>query len=283
MGSLVYQVTQELKGQLRIGESKHDAKLVEHTQCPEGIFSFSTLETYIKQCCSFVKWAKAEYGKEVQTLQDCRPYVGRYLQRAIDRGDSAWSIRTYAAALAKLYHTQSTAFGVELPTRHRQDITRSRGPAEMDRGVSKAANADVYTICRATGCRRHELVAMRAEHLDYKDGQYYMRIVGKGGKERFALIRPDMLAQALPIIQARGAGRVFDKIPAHLDVHAERREYAQALYKALARPIEAITDRGELYVRQGKKDGAVFDRVALLQVSKYLGHNRANVIANNYL
>ena len=64
--SLSYLITQEYFRILRIGESKHEAKEIakkSHKKL-EGIFSYSTLETYIKNGKAFGKWVQHEY--------DCR-------------------------------------------------------------------------------------------------------------------------------------------------------------------------------------------------------------------
>jgi len=61
-----------------------------------------------------------------------------------------------------------------------------------------------------------------------------------------------------------------------------RAQYAQIMYARLARPLEE-SPKEERYVCRGTKKGIVYDRVALQKVSKALGHNRCDVVANNYL
>lgn len=73
-GSLVYQINQELQSQLRIGEKKREAKAAEHTNHPQGIFSYRTLEVYTEQCCRFARWAKESMAAARWTICDsaCR-------------------------------------------------------------------------------------------------------------------------------------------------------------------------------------------------------------------
>ena len=99
--SMVRQVQEALQDQLRIGESRHDAKKAENTHSPAGIFSYRTFETYMKQGCAFANWAKAQY--KCRTLEAARPYVETYLQSGIDRRLSAYTLSTQRAALCKLY------------------------------------------------------------------------------------------------------------------------------------------------------------------------------------
>ena len=91
-----------------------------------------------------------------------------------------------------------------------------------------------------------------------------------------------------------GDGKVFKKIPSNADTHSYRADYAKSLYNMLARPIDKIpfdsVNKGtgrkyqsEVYVCRGEKKGVKYDRRAMLQVSRALGHNRVSVIASNYL
>lgn len=54
--SLTHQVNSIIYGQLRFGQSKHQARRDEGTKYPKGIFSHMTFETYMEQCHLFVKW-----------------------------------------------------------------------------------------------------------------------------------------------------------------------------------------------------------------------------------
>ncbi len=68
---------------------------------------------------------------------------------------------------------------------------------------------------------------------------------------------------------------VFKVIPKNLDIHSYRAEFSCTWYEKLARK--------EKYYCRGDKKGVVFDRRAMLQVSKMLRHERIYVIATHYL
>ncbi|MBQ9199846.1 MAG: hypothetical protein IJ141_06660 [Lachnospiraceae bacterium] len=70
---------------------------------------------------------------------------------------SAYTLKLDAAALAKLYQCPTEEFGVELPPRRRENITRSRGHAVRDDSFSLSNNAEIVNYCRGTGLRRQEL------------------------------------------------------------------------------------------------------------------------------
>ena len=74
----------------------------------------------------------------------------------------------------------------------------------------------------------------------------------------------------------------------------EAAEYATAIYKAHARPIDQIPhDRvnkgtghryqSQVYTCRKDEAGRKLDKAAMLLCSKALGHNRLEVVANNYI
>ncbi|WP_172807850.1 hypothetical protein [Christensenella intestinihominis] len=50
----------------------------------------------------------------------------------------------------------------------------------------------------------------------------------------------------------------------------------------MERPMDGLDRKEKYYCRRDKK-GIVYDRQAMLYVSRQLGHNRVSVIAGNYL
>ena len=280
LGSMVYQVEQTLMAQLRIGESKYAAKIREGTNAPEGIFSYGTLETYLKQGCTFAKWARAEHG--CNTLAKARAFVEPFLQDGIDRGLSASTLKTQRAALCKLYKCHAEDLNITLPIRHRADITRSRGVAARDYGFSLKNNADIIAFAKATGLRSHELEKVAPKQIQETDGKLYvLQVKGKNGKIRDIEVLPGHYGDVAKFA-GPGNSRIFPEIPSHMDTHGYRREYAAAFYKLVARPLDSL-DKKQKYFCRNDKRGVVYDRAAMLYVSRQLGHNRISVIAGNYL
>ena len=281
MPSMVYQVQRTLQEQLRIGESRHAAKVEEGRRDPNGIFSYGTLETYLKQGCAFAKWAKAEYG--CNTLAKARPYAEAYLRKGIDAGLSASTLSTQRAAICKLYQCSAADIDVQLPARMRGSIKRSRGAASRDAGFSEKKNADILAFARATGLRRHELAAAKPSQIQLEDGRLQLvGVIGKGGKVRDVDVLPGCYGAVLRHAILPGGKRIFSRVPSHMDVHGCRREYAQAFYRMIARDVDQL-ERRDRYACRGDKAGVVYDRRAMLAVSRQLGHNRISVIAGHYL
>lgn len=289
--SIVKQVLDRLQSMIRFGESKHAAKRMAKQEAlmrgerwnparVDGIFSIKTYKTYKDECLRFANWVRSQKG--VKDIDDARQYVGEYLREAIAKGQSAWTIKTKAAALAKLYGCSSKDFGVELPTRRREDIVRSRLPRAHDSDFSPERNKDAVDLARATGLRRRELSALRPEDV-YRgaDGRVYVHVRrGKGGRSREVPVREEFQERVWQMREERvaaGKTKMLDRVPWRMDVHAYRREYASARYQELER---TLPPSGEIYRR---RDGRVFDRGWLRIISQNLGHNREDVVARHYL
>ena len=277
--SMVRQVQERLEEQLRIGQSKYAAQQAEHTQHPEGIFSYSTFRTYMKHCNYFAAWAKEQHG--CRTLEAARPYVDEWLLSR--SGLSASTVKMEASALAKLYGCSTGDF-VETRSRHRADITRSRGDAVRDRHFSTEKNAELIIFCRCTGLRRAELEALRPDQLRQReDGSFALEIKGKGGRVRLAPIvgTQEQVKAVVDRVQA-AEGRVWGKVHSGADIHAYRAEYATKVYEQHARPVDEIP-REDAYHCRGDLKGVVYDKAAMEVASEALGHSRISVIAGHYI
>ena len=128
------------------------------------------------------------------------------------------------------------------------------------------------------------------------DCEYFIHVRnGKGGRERISPIVGKNVGQILERMQnTAGEEKVWQHVNANADIHAYRGDYATAIYKAHARSIEDIpfdrVNRGtgkrfqsEVYVCRKDEVGKRLDKAAMRICSKALGHNRIEVVANNYI
>ena len=117
---------------------------------------------------------------------------------------------------------------------------------------------------------------------------------GKGGKYRAVPVINDVEAVER-LCRAAGNGKVFAKVPAAMDVHSYRAQYATDLYRMYARPLEECK-RTPFYDPQKKREytnsvyyfrrdraGEWLDRAAMLRASRALGHNRICVVGEHYI
>ena len=117
----------------------------------------------------------------------------------------------------------------------------------------------------------------------------------KGGKYRFAPIIGDNKEQIIERMKNTGLNdKVWEYVNSNADIHGYRGDYATYIYKKYARKIEDIpydkvnkgTGRryqGDVYACRKDESGKKLDRAAMLICSKALGHNRVEVVANNYI
>lgn len=195
--------------------------------------------------------------------------------------DSAWTVRSYAYALGKLYGCSGKDFGVVLPSRRRQDVKRSRRHAERGH-YSEKKNAGLLAIGKDSGLRRSELKKLTPDSV-YTDaqGKHYALIRGKGGHVRFSPCLGTALYDAAVKAAAEGKEYIWqavsDKIPSRIPEHAYRAQYAQALYERLARDPAKLPKR-DRYVCRCERRGTVYDRKALRAISAALGHARLSIV-----
>lgn len=296
--TLEMQVRESLAACLRYGHSKHEDKRAGIAD--QYIYSYSTAKAYSKHCMYFVSWCKQserireELGHKPRTLEEIRPYVGAWMESRA--GLSAYTQKLEVSALGKLYGER-----IQITTRgtRRADITRSRKAAARDKHFSLSANAELVNFCKCVGCRRSELAKMRAEDLRETEAGPGVWIRGKGGRERIAPMvgSPEEIRRALEYLSTLTGKQ---KVHSAADIHGYRADYAKRIYTLYAAEDLAalkgrMIDTGKrdkdgkpirksaLYVCRGDQAGAVFDRAAMLQASRALGHDRESVVGEHYL
>lgn len=277
-GSLLHQVKTALDEKLAIGESKFEDKKIGVTA--DKIYSWNTYRTYLKHNIYFIQWAKETY--QIKSLDEGKKYVNEWLEMREKQGLSAYTVKLETSALMKLYAISSDEI-YKSNARHRANIQRSRGEKVRDKHFSEENHKDLVKFCRATGLRRAELQQLRGTDLIEIDGELFISVSrgSKGGRHRnVPLVFEKLFIQGL--MSSKGDNKVFEKIPNGADIHSYRAEYATRLYKALARDINTLPKSEKYYCRKDLK-GVCYDKKAMLEVSRALGHNRISVIAGHYI
>lgn len=273
--SLIRQVQERLDSMLAIGESKYIDKKYDLTK--GKIYSWTTYRSYLQQCCQFARYCRDNH--HCKNLADCRQYVGEWMESRQEL--SAYTQKLSASALCKLYGESLEELGISTKRAARNEITRSRGTAKRDSHFSEEKNADFVEFCRSTGLRRSEITKLRGDQLLQEEGQWYIQTTGKGGRFRIIPICGDV-ELVVRKMQAAGTGKVWKKVPQNADIHSYRADYASRIYLKYARPIEELP-RKERYICRKDKAGIVYDKTAMLEASKALGHNRISVVGEHYL
>lgn len=265
-----------------LGSKRSEDKAEAETK--NKIYSKATFQTYKQQFKHFADWLEKAHP-EAKTLEDARAFVDEYLKHLIELERSAYSISTAKAAIAKIMGVEATQF-IATPPRLRADIKRSRGVAERDKHISDKKEEELARFTSATGLRRKEMTMITADDLFFENNQAYLNITRgtKGGKPRVAKIvgkTEEETKEIVEWIQSK-QGRLFNKLSSNYDNHYYRATYANRLYNQLKRDIDKIPTQDK-YIMRKERAGEVYDKQAMLLVSKALGHNRISVIAQSYL
>ncbi len=282
--SLNFQIKNEFKSRHLYGVSKHNAS---EDEKQKYIFSSRTLDNYQEVGREFAKFCKQEHQGESQNIEQCKPYAAEYLQYRIERGLSPYTIARDAAALGKLYNCDYREFGVELPKRQREQITRSRDLERNLRGFSEKNNQKAVDMARCTGLRREELKHIKAKDFYEKDGKWFVHVpktYAKGGRERDVELQysrnPKVVERTINFVkseQEKGNTENLVIVRDRMPVHYYRHEFAKAMYENIARDPEDI-ERSECWCCTKSMYGTVLDREAMAEVSLALGHNRLDVV-----
>ncbi|MDA8344140.1 MAG: site-specific integrase [Thermaerobacter sp.] len=242
--------------------------------------SHGTRATYQQQTLKFVNWAREEHGvTRLEVLDQRAPELARtWLQQHKDAGYSPYTLATQRSALRLFFGNRNLAQDVALPSRAREGITHSRGGAVRS-GVGEFQKENWPELMRfeqAVGLRRSELRGIRVGDVHQTKGGVTVHAIGKGGKPRDVPVLPGREKDVLRLVEGRSPDeRIFDRLPSHADFHAERRAYAQELYKHLSgRPLPP---------KEGRLRAGSYDSAAALKVSQALGHERIDVALSHYL
>ncbi|HEY3992523.1 MAG TPA: integrase [Ktedonobacteraceae bacterium] len=285
--SIIRQAIDRLDEHMAIGESRREAKQAqraagEHiwTFSTGKIHSYKTRTTYQEHILRFVNWSRATYAiKSLEQLDDrANELASLYLQQELVTHKSAYTLQVERSALRLFFADRALARDVTLPRRVRTTIKRSRGPVAHDRHFQPANWQPLIKFEQACGLCRSELVRLMVADVYYNAlGQLVIHVLnGKGDKEREVPALPGHEQDLLALTAERKLEEsIFDHIPKHMDVHAYRREYAQALYLSL-------TDR-QLPPADGRLRHSDYDLAAVQRVSWALGHNRLDVVLRHYL
>lgn len=163
--------------------------------------------------------------------------------------------------------------------------------ADIDREISR-----LEAKTGRTEAEEKHLSVLKDAITQFPDQDYFLHHRrDKGGRERFSPIIGDHKQQIVDRMKATAPDeKVWQHVPGNADIHGYRGEYATSIYKMYARPIEEIpydrTNKGTgkrfqsgVYTCRKDESGKKLDKEAMLKASKALGHNRLEVVANNYI
>lgn len=310
MPSLKYQLKAKLSDMLSIGESKHQAKKEERelqemngekvTNAAPGIYSYKTYKDYLINAKAFAAYLQ-ENHKEIKKINEIKPdHANEYLKHLWKTKN--WrpaTIQTKAAAIAKVMGWHCNQINEGLPKKCSAEPQKGRNKVNPHFSIEN--HGDVIGFISNTGCRKSETMSIMPEqikkdakgdvYLDFMSKREY-QVMTKGGRARkVTMISKEYQKRMWTIkeeAEKRGYKTIWQNVSEsafqHMEAHSYRREYAQNLYKTLVNKY--IDKYGYAppgnYVCRGKHAGETYNRQILRQVSQQLGHNRCDVVINNY-
>ncbi len=288
--SVIRASIEELDTKNAIGQSRFEAKQARRER-GEKIWAFSTehyhshgtRHIYQEHTLHFINWCRQQHHltdlDQIKSRAD--ELACQYLRERIVAGKSAYTLASERSALRLYFGNRQLAHEVPLPKRLRERITRSRRPAVRDRDFQPANWVKEIRFLECTGLRREEALNLRIDQVSSHQAGYVTVFVacGKGGKPRTVPVIPGREQDVLCCIEGRKdpTQPVFARMPSHLDIHAIRRTYAQALYRHLSGREPPPAD--------GRLSPKSYDRDAAGLVSLALGHGdlRIDTMMRSYL
>lgn len=292
------QVQSVLRSKMRIGESRHLAKLNDPNYKPfekplDTIHSFKTFDNYLQVSKEFIIYCQNTKGIDKYThLSELSIYTKDYLKYREDNNYKMSTIKRDRAALGKLFGNS-----IDYPINAQKFIERSRNDVTRDKNYNAERNKDLISVALGTGLRRHELKSLKASSFFKENERLYLDTIGKGGRHRTLLVLPEYQAEIENIIKTkRNEDYIFKNINTNLDIHSYRREYAKKLYVNVVKDEEIRNDLINRYENRKKYDSAISEhyttrigdffegrRDDIYLVSQCLGHNRLSDTVKHYL
>lgn len=302
-----YELHQKINNLLRIGESKHQAKQDYKKYCQEnnikynpakteGIHSIKTTEAYRQTANEFSDWLKNNH-KEVRTLDQIDKNIAyEYLKEREQKGNSAWTVSKDMSALNKCLNLGLNKKEGNLQQRSYKDITRSRDTRAHDSSYNAKNYQNQILLAKAFGVRRETVLGGTYQAKDislYKNNDnVFIRVVEKGGRYRETqclqeykenIINTFSVKEGQPLTKGEfqelyktSNNYLFSEYTTKIDNHSFRAEYANLRYQEL---LEQKQNQG----KEVLNDYRGYDKELILKVSQELGHNRPNVVVENYI
>jgi integrase len=286
-GSVVSQVNLALQALNRIGRRKTTAK-----RKREGIYHGQTMKSYIRRCCTYVKWARERYG--IRYLVELNEVMTReYFKELRGKGQSAYYMLGVRSALKKLelgirkvFHKNVRIVPKDLELPRRSLKLRRNCMAYTDEQVEailKEAHkindeaAKALELQVRFGLRITEVLKLRKKDVHFERG---MLVVwrGKGGRLREVPIEDE---ESRALLFELCMGKEEDDL-LFKDLSVWKLEWEVMKRACTAAGIKASRTHNlrhtyavrqyEKRIREGKTN-----KEARKEVSLLMGHNRLDV------
>ena len=289
-----------------IGKSRHEAKLKYGRFVENKIFSKSTFATYMKICLNFDKWCRKNFDEITRKteLKNLLPYTKIYIDQLNEEGKAVATIKQKVAALNKLFGLNKNPPDKKI--RMPDEIkNKAKVKNQIKRTYTKEflqAHEREFNFCQAFGVRTGTVTQFSKENIRYdeKNQLLILHVKGdKGGRDRDVICLPDYQDYIYEWWEGLNDGEKFiPKIDARIDYQDMRIDYAKKMYELLEnqpqlkpkiydalrlKKIYASTETLTPRKKDYKQFRQSYNKENLYLTSKNLGHNRIDVVYQNYL
>lgn len=285
-----------------LGDSKHKDKInmrLKPTESSGKIYNHKSFKVYLNGVNKFCDYLESKGIAKTIPYEQARNYCKEFLQNEL-KTKSAYTVASYKASLNMVYKDNKIDYKINKAD---TSITRGRTASKSHIAVDKTTKdyKDIKTLAIATGGRRSDLQNLKAENIKVINGHVYVKFENsKGGRDRVSHVLPQYENKVLELKQQAEANSreliIQNKINSGINIHGFRRSYARQSYNTASRDIDfrnrladfysIKSEPGSTYITKetANHSGSItYDRQCLEIASKGLGHNRIDVIVNNYM
>lgn len=285
--SLMKQINNRVNDMKLFGVSKHlHLKKINEDRQAQGMNKAkSTGELHSYRSAKMAKdtakqaarWIRENYPgvKDIGDIK--KAHVQAYADYLVAEKElSPSTIHSYIWGITKVADIKSGE--IKKPPRRYKDFDKNKNDKTTE--AAKEEYKDVIKFIKATGLRRSEIKDLEKKQIHKGDFGKVQILVPKGSGSKANRPRVINVINKNKDFVLSMASRIeeFSHIPADVHTHFYRREFAAEAYKYA---MESGFMTGDSYTRQS--DNKTFDKGALQEVSKQLGHNRLDVVVRNYL
>ena len=216
-----------------------------------------TRKQYIRNMKYFVQYCRSEHN--CRSLDECKQYIDVYINFLINKGLSACTIHTYAAAISATY--QIPLNSISKPRRIIGEFTRGRNEIQYphsSQDLENPAYRRLIEFASKCGIRREEYAKLKKSSwvIDPSTGKHAIFVArGKHGKEQYQLVRDEDVPWFEKFFAEVPDDRyIFSKAEMnnHLNLHRFRADNAKRWYAELEQKLKDDPSYADIMIEQIK-------------------------------
>ena len=216
-----------------------------------------TRQQYTRNMKYFVQYCRTVH--DCRTLDECRAHIDEYINTLTEKGLSASTIHTYAAAISATLRIPLNT--IKKPKRIISEFTRGRKETQYphsSQDLENPAYKRLIEFAEKVGIRREEYAKLKKSSwtIDPSTGKHAIFVArGKHGKQQYQLIRDEDISWFEKFFaEVPDDGYVFSKTEMnnHLNLHKLRSDNAKRWYLELEQKLKDDPKYADVMIQQLK-------------------------------